>query len=334
LNPQEISLNRQDALVLPTFGKTFVNPKPSAIIAASHGQSGMTFPKSRFFRHKHGWRQAYIDVGQGAPVVCVHGNPSWSFYFHRIIREFAATHRVIVPDHIGMGRSDAPRPGQYDFHFEQRVDDLDALLGELLSDELPDQKITLVVHDWGGIIGLRYALRHPERIGRLVVLNTAAFPLLKGKQLPWQIALVRNSKIGAWACTQWNAFALGAAWFGVVRPQNPELRKALLEPYKDADRRRTILEFVRDIPLHALDRGYSELVQTEQQLKRLKDKPMLLLWGLRDFVFDADYYHEFARRFPDARKVPLSDAGHYVLFDQPERCTQEIRDFIAQTSPA
>ena len=107
----------------------------------------------------------YLDEGEGHPVVMVHGNPSWSFYYRNLAQVLRTTHRVIVPDHIGMGLSDKPSDDAYGYHLEQRVDDLDALLTHL---EI-DSKITLVVHDWGGMIGMAYATRYPDRISRLVI---------------------------------------------------------------------------------------------------------------------------------------------------------------------
>jgi len=123
----------------------------------------------------------YLDEGQGEPVVMLHGNPSWSFYYRNLAKELRADYRVVVPDHIGCGLSDKPADSLYSFTFEQRVDDLETLLDHL------DIKsnITLIVHDWGGMIGMTYASRYPERIARLVVLNSAAFHLPQSKKFPW-----------------------------------------------------------------------------------------------------------------------------------------------------
>lgn len=290
----------------------------------------MDFPESRSFIHPHGARQAYIDVGTGEPIVCVHGNPSWSYYYQPLIAHLSSTHRLIVPDHIGMGRSDAPEPSRYAYRYLQRVADLEALLDHVL----PEGRYTLVVHDWGGLIGLRHAVQRPERIARLVILNTAAFPLLPGKRLPWTIALTRNTRLGAWLALRHNAFARGAARFGVVRRLAPDVRAALLSPYADPARRAAILAFVRDIPLAPTDPGHAKLVETAQRLATLQHLPALLLWGLQDFVFDADYLAEFQRRFPQAEVEAWADAGHYVLLDQPDRAAQRIARFLAATAVA
>lgn len=290
----------------------------------------MTFPESSlYFTQPDGLRQAYLDLGTGQPVLCVHGNPSWSYYFHPLL-PLAASHRLIVPDHIGMGRSDAPPSDAPRRTYVQRIADLDRLLTHLD----PGEPLTLVVHDWGGLIGLRWAVLNPQRVARVVVLNTAAFPLLKGKRLPWTIALTRNTRTGAWLARRWNAFARGAARFGVRQRLDPAVRRQLLQPYADDPaHREAVLNFVRDIPLSARDPGHAELVDTANRLDAaLAGKPVLLLWGLRDFVFDRDYLDEFRRRLPHAEVEALTDAGHYVLLDAPDWCRERIGRFLEEAA--
>src|SRR5262249_5861346 len=115
-----------------------------------------------------GLRYHYLDEGGGEPVVMLHGNPTWSFYYRNLVRALRPTHRVIVPDHIGCGLSDTPDDTCYDYTLASRVADLEALLDHLGLTE----NLTLVLHDWGGMIGMAFASRHPERIARLVLLNT------------------------------------------------------------------------------------------------------------------------------------------------------------------
>ena len=138
------------------------------------------YPFTGRFHNHGGLRQHYLDEGQGDPVVMVHGNPSWSFYYRNLVLALRGHYRVIVPDHIGCGLSDKPDDGRYRYTLKQRVDDLDALLDSLGIRE----RITLVLHDWGGMIGMAYACRYPERIRRLVILNTGAFPLPPTKKFP------------------------------------------------------------------------------------------------------------------------------------------------------
>ena len=142
---------------------------------------------------RDGLRLHYLDEGAGEPVVMVHGNPTWSFYYRNLVEALRGSYRVVVPDHIGCGLSDKPDDSRYDYTLASRVDDLERLLDHLGL----DRGLTLVVHDWGGMIGMAYAARHPERIARLVVLNTAAFHKPPGKSFPWPLWICRDTPLGA-----------------------------------------------------------------------------------------------------------------------------------------
>src|SRR5210317_837044 len=150
------------------------------------------YPFENHFLELNGLQYHYLDEGQGEPVVMVHGNPSWSFYYRDLAKALRDRYRVIVPDHIGCGLSEKPGDGGYSYTLKQRVDDLESLLEHLDIDE----RITLVLHDWGGMIGMAYASRYPERIARLVILNTAAFHLPAGKHLPLALKICRDTKLG------------------------------------------------------------------------------------------------------------------------------------------
>src|SRR5690606_5870175 len=135
-----------------------------------------------------GARMHYLDEGTGEPVVMLHGNPTWSFYYRELVRALSPRYRCIVPDHVGMGPSDKPGADRYEYTLERRVDDLGALLEPLGV----ERDVTLVLHDWGGMIGMAWAARRPERVARLVILNTAAFPLPDDKPFPWPLWLTRT----------------------------------------------------------------------------------------------------------------------------------------------
>jgi haloalkane dehalogenase len=138
----------------------------------------MKFPDYPFepqaFVHANGLKQSYLDEGprDGEVVVMLHGNPSWSFYWRHLVLGLRDRYRCIVPDHIGMGLSDKPDDSKYEYTLASRIADLDALLAHLGI----SGPVTLAVHDWGGMIGFGWALRHSDRIRRLVILNTASFP--------------------------------------------------------------------------------------------------------------------------------------------------------------
>ncbi|MFH1723893.1 MAG: fatty acid CoA ligase family protein [Elusimicrobiota bacterium] len=279
--------------------------------------------KSRFFTRDK-WRLHYIDEGRGEPVVMLHGNPTWSFYYRGLAAALRGDYRVIVPDHLGCGLSDKPGIGQYPYTLKNRVDDLEALLEDLGLRE----DITLVLHDWGGMIGMGYASRHPERIKRLVILNTAAFHLPKGRPFPWQLWLFRTP-LGPLLARGLNAFVRGAAAFCCTRrPMSRAVRRGYLAPYDSWKSRAAVLRFVQDIPLRPGDPAYDVVSEIQEGLSRFRGVPMLICWGGKDFVFDSSFLREWTTRFPEAEVRSLPDCGHYVLEDGADEIIPAVRDFL------
>lgn len=275
---------------------------------------------------RDGLRLHYLDEGSGEPVVMVHGNPTWSFYFRGLVEALSPEYRTIVPDHIGCGRSDKPGDDAYDYTLKSRVDDLEALLDHLGV----DRGITLVLHDWGGMIGMAFAARHPERIARLVVLNTAGFPLPASKPFPWPLRVCRDTPIGAALVRGGNAFCrIAARVCATRRPLSREARAAYLAPYDSWANRIAVLRFVEDIPLRPTDRSYPIVREVADRLQAFADVPMLIGWGLKDFVFDRHFLDEWVRRFPRAEVHRFDDSGHYILEDQAEALGASIRTFLA-----
>lgn len=278
-----------------------------------------------YFVHQNGLRQHYLDEGHGAPVVMLHGNPSWSIYYRNLVQQLSGAYRCIVPDHIGCGLSDKPADSRYSFTLQQRVDDLDALLTHL---DVREQ-ITLVVHDWGGMIGMAWASRHPERIARLVVLNTAAFPLPAHKKFPLALKICRETQLGVFLILGFNAFAKGAARIGCKRhPMSRELQDAYCAPYDSWQTRLATLRFVQDIPLKVGDPGFELVNQVADGLHRFAHLPLLLCWGEQDFVFDRHFRDEWQRRFPAAEVHSYPDCGHYILEDAQDEVVPLIADFL------
>jgi pimeloyl-ACP methyl ester carboxylesterase len=274
-----------------------------------------------------GIKYHYLDEGKGDPVVMLHGNPTWSFYYRNLVLALRDSYRVIVPDHIGCGLSDKPDEKKYNYTLKQRVDDLEMLLSHLGI----NKEITLVVHDWGGMIGMAYAARHPERIKRLVILNTAAFHLPKTKKFPWQLWLTRTA-LGAFLVRGFNAFSLGAAIFGSKKPMAGKTRKAYLAPYNSWANRIAVLRFVQDIPLNPGDPAYELVSEVENNLSKFADRPILICWGEKDFVFDHHFLNEWIKRFPKAQVHRFSNAGHYVLEDAGEEIIPLVNKWLKMTS--
>lgn len=263
------------------------------------------YPFEPRFLHLGGHRMAYLDEGGGLPVVMVHGNPSWSYLYRNLVLGLRDRYRCIVPDHLGCGFSDKPQI--YPYRLATHIDNLERLL-----DHLGVERCVLAVHDWGGAIGMGWAGRYPERVAGVVAFNTAAF---RSQRMPLRIAVCRWPLLGPLLVRGLNAFARGAAVMAVRRPMRPEIARSFLAPYDSWRHRVALLRFVQDIPMHPDHPSWPVLAAVEHGLDRLRDCPLLLCWGGRDFCFNADFYDEWRRRFPQAQAHYFPDAGHYVLED-------------------
>jgi cis-3-alkyl-4-acyloxetan-2-one decarboxylase len=270
----------------------------------------------------------YLDEGSGEPVVMLHGNPTWSIYYRNLVTALRDRYRCIVPDHMGCGFSDKPGDDRYDYTLGQRVNDLERLLDHLGI----DGKITLVLHDWGGMIGMSWAVRNRSRIRRLVILNTAAFHLPREKRLPFALKLCRDTRLGAFLVRRFNAFSLAASLVGCQHTPMPAgLRRAYRLPYDSWRNRIATLRFVQDIPLLPGDRSYDLVSETAAGLSAFRDLPMAIFWGELDFVFDRTFLAEWERRFPHAEVHRYPDAGHYILEDKQDEVVPAIAEFLART---
>ncbi len=272
-----------------------------------------------------GYKVHYVDEGPGDadPVVFIHGNPTWCFHFRRLILGVRDRFRAIAFDHVGMGLSEKPDGGRDRYRLERRIADLEEFFERLGL----TGRVTLVMHDWGGMIGMGYAVRHPGRIARLVVLNSAAFGVPAGARLPWQLSLARAPVLGALLVRGLNLFCRGAIRQCVVRrPLSPEVRAAYLSPYGSFSERIAVHRFIQDIPLHPGHPSHSVLEEVRSNLGRLAHLPMLILWGLRDLVFSRIFLAEWRHHFPRADVHEFPDAGHFVLED----CAEEIPPIVCR----
>jgi cis-3-alkyl-4-acyloxetan-2-one decarboxylase len=290
--------------------------------------------QSRWFDGTAG-RQHYVAEGPpgGAPVLMLHGNPTWSYYWRRLIAGLRADHRCVAPDLGGMGLSSRPAEPFTAEGFDARVERVEGLVRHLVREEgAPEDGWTVAVHDWGGPIGLRWACAHPERVSRLVILNTVAFPWPEGHRLHWGLRAVHDSALLARLSNRYNLFARGVTWLGLRSRMPRAVRKAYLAPYTRAGERRSIEEFVRAIPLHPSDMAWDVARRLGDDLDLLRDVPTLLCWGMRDPVFDDRVLAEWLRRMPHARPRLYPEAGHLLLEDAPLRVTQDVRDFLSASA--
>ncbi len=274
---------------------------------------------SHWFRSADGILH-YIDEGSGPVLLMVHGNPTWSFAWRHLVRELSDHYRVIAVDHLGCGFSEKPLVGPYslDSHIrrlQQLVETLD------LND------ISLFAHDWGGAIGMGCAGRMPDRFGRFVLMNTAAF---RSTRIPLRIAVCRIPVLGAFGMQRLNLFSAAAVRMAVVRPLSTAAKAGFLAPYDSWGNRTAVKEFVHDIPLKPGHRSYQTLVEVEESLSQQRDKPMQLIWGMKDWCFSPEFLQEFRDRFPAAMVHEIADAGHYVFEDAADEVLNVSRQFLTE----
>lgn len=262
----------------------------------------------------------YLDEGKGSAMLMVHGNPTWSFYYRNLVLAFRGHFRCVVPDHIGCGYSDKPQ--DYTYTLENHIQNLIQLVKFL---ELKD--ITLIVHDWGGAIGMGLATRHPELIKRVVVLNTAAFI---SQNIPKRISICRAGSFGEYIVRKFNAFAWPATFMASQKRLTSAVKKAYLAPYDSWEHRVAVARFVQDIPLEKNHPSYKTLEQIEERLPRVT-APMLILWGGKDFCFDKEFFERWLELFPKAEAHWWSKAGHYILEDEPHQVVEKIVKFLGDT---
>ena len=260
------------------------------------------------FRTPRDAQMSYLDEGPRADeaVLMLHGNPTWSFYYRNLVTALSPTMRCLAPDHIGMGLSE--KPPDYDYTLATRIADIEALVAALGL-----KRVHLVVHDWGGAIGFGFAAKHSEMIGRLVILNTAAF---LSNDIPFRIAVCKWPLVGPLLVRGLNGFAGPAATMAMHRRKlTPDQKRAYLFPYDSWANRVAVNAFVRDIPLQAGHPSWPALAETATGLPRFADHPALVLWGGKDFCFNDRFLARWQKYLPQAEVRRIADAGHYVLED-------------------
>ena len=260
-------------------------------------------------------RLHYVDEGDGKPLIMVHGNPTWSFYWRSLISGLQDRHRCVAVDHVGCGYSDKPQ--QYPYTLQQHTNNLVALL-----DHLDLQDATLLAHDWGGAIGLGAVLQRPDRFRKLVLFNTGAFP---PHFIPFRIRLCRTPLLGRIGLRGFNLFARAAISMAVERPLSSEAKQGLLAPYDSWGHRVAIWRFVRDIPMTRAHPTWETLERLEHGLRELQ-LPVDLIWGMKDWCFDTSCLHRFQKLWPHAETFPMKDAGHYVVEDAHDAILKLLRE--------
>ena len=265
-------------------------------------------------------RMSYVDEGEGPPVVLVHGTPTWSFLYRSVISTLRSRHRVIAIDHLGFGLSDKPPDAPY------RPRDHARRLGALI-DALGLSGITLVVHDFGGPIGIGAALERLDRIDRLVVMNTFLWPL-EGDPSIRRAGRVAGSWIGRmlYRYMNFSVKVLLPAGFHDRSVLTPHLNAQYAAPFATPDERMGTWAFAR--ALLGESTWYQQLWNRRGELAA---KPMLLAWGMTDPAFGPGYLARWQEAFPHARVESFLSSGHFVPEEASRELSAVMGDFITET---
>ncbi len=259
----------------------------------------------------------YVDIGSGKPIVFVHGNPTWSFQYRNVMKQLSKNYRCIAPDHIGFGLSDKPSnwsylPVDHAKNFNDFIDSLDLT------------EITIVVGDWGGPIGLSYAINHPSKIKNIIITNTWLWSV----KSDWHYQLFSKftgGPIGRFLIKKRNLFArdILKAAFGDKSKLTAEIHKHYLLPLRNPEERRGCWTFPKQII------GSSAWLDTLwQKINSIKDKKILIAWGMKDIAFREKELKKWIHTFPNATVIRFKDAGHFVSEEKPNELAEEILKFI------
>jgi cis-3-alkyl-4-acyloxetan-2-one decarboxylase len=281
-----------------------------------------TFPfESRFLRAGK-TSLHYVDEGPpaAAPLLFLHGNPTWSYLWRRPIAELSAKgHRCLAFDHMGFGRSEKPRRLSA-YTLERHVENALAVV-----DTLDLRDVTLVAHDWGGPIGLGALLERPDRFRGVILMNTWAWEL--PSFLPPFLREFRTEGLGEILALGGNLFVESIPGGMARRDTDPVMMEAYRAPFPDYWSRAGTLAFQRDIPLTERDRSAPLMASIHERLPGL-EVPVLLVWGMRDPVFQPVFLDQWRELFPDADIAELEDASHFVVEDRPDAVIGAIERFL------
>lgn len=262
-------------------------------------------------------RLHYVDEGAGEPVVFVHGTPVWSFVYRHLIKGLQADYRCVAPDHLGFGFSDKPQKWAYTpaAHAENLT---------RLIEHLELKNITLVVHDFGGPIGLHYGVRFPANVKRVVVMNSWMWPLNAQKNIK-QASQFFGGPVGKVLYQYFNFSArqLLPRGFYDAKALTPAIHAHYLKPFDQPAHRLGTWHFAKEL----LD-SKPWFAELWQQHAVLATKPMLLLWGKHDHFICHPFLFRWHIHFLQAKVVEL-EAGHFVQEEKPAEVLREVRAFLA-----
>lgn len=275
------------------------------------------YPFAAHFFQTPAGKLHYVDEGSGEVIVMLHGNPAWSFLYRKLIKRLSLHYRCIAPDHIGFGLSD--KPADWRYLPEEHAQNFAALV-----EHLGLKNITLVMGDWGGPIGMHYAVYHPQNVKRLVVTNTWAWPVDKDFHYVSFSAFI-GGPIGRFLIRRFNFFV--SSFMRVAFGDKRKLSSHAHQHYKDA------------LPTAAARKGCyvfpKQIIASTPWLENiwskvevLKDKPTLFVWGMKDVAFREKELRRWQQALPNSSALRLDSVGHFVPEEAPEELGKAITRFL------
>ena len=263
----------------------------------------------------------YVDEGSGEPIVMVHGNPTWSFLYRHLIKGLSANYRCIAIDHIGFGLSDKPRDESY--LPQEHAQNLAALITKLNL-----KNVTLVVHDWGGPIGLSYAVHYPANVKRIVLMNSWMWPV-KGDSHYEQFSHFMGGPIGQFLIKRFNFFVrvVMKRAYGDKTKWTEAIRQQYLMPFDSPHERKGCWTFAKQV-LAAND----WLTALWDKSDNIKSKPTLILWGKKDIAFRKKELERWKELFTDRDVILFDQVGHFVPEEQGIVLCPLVQNFLMKTA--
>lgn len=263
-------------------------------------------------------RMHYVDEGSGPPMLLVHGTPTWSFEYRHLIRAFAPRFRVIAPDHLGFGLSD--RPATFAYTPEAHAEVLASFVAAL---DL--QNVLLVVHDFGGPIALRLALERPSRVTRVVILNSWMWPFDDDPEMTRKARLAEGA-LGRWLYRRANASLriIMPSAYGNRKALTRAIHRQYLECFRNPDDRVRVLHTLA----RSLRGSRDYFARLRGEADRLRDLPVLVIWGMKDTAFRPSQLDRWIALVPSALVVRLPDSGHWPHEEEPDAVIHTISRWL------
>ena len=274
--------------------------------------------ESHYFRLPAG-EMHYVDEGNGPPVLMLHGNPTWSYLYRDLIKRLAPKYRCIAPDLLGFGLSDKPKDWSY--LPEAHASNVASLIDGLGLDD-----ITLVFQDWGGPIGLSWALSNHGKVSRLVVMNSWVWPVDRD---PYYriFSGIMGGPLGRLLIRRWNFFVRSVMRnaFGDPSKLDPATHSHYLRALDRPEDRTGCLVFPKQIVAST-----PWLAGLWGSMPLLRNKPVLIVWGMKDIAFREKELRRWQEAFPRAQTVCLEAVGHFVPEEAPDEFGDAVENFLAE----